>query len=494
FDDVSFTPGAPFDPEPPSGDIGFDFEDGVAGWFAPDWLESNAGAPVQDATQVFSGAASMGLPVRYEAGSGWEQSGAVYRFPDPPADISAYVAVSFRVYAPVAGLSARFQFNDPWTEPTSMRSLEPGWNRVTYDISPTSADFPGGADEANEIILFVVAQNLPETYDGLVWFDDVEFVKSAEPITFDFEDGVDGWFAPEWLSANNLDQPITQDGTQAASGESSLALPVIFPAGSGFEQAGAVYRFPDAPVDLLGYESVRFSVYAPIAGLSADFIFNDPWNPPTEWRPLELGWNELVFDLSPASGDWPGGIDTANEFILRVIAQSPAETYDGPVWFDDVTFLPGTAPVLSLTAPQHNDVISVPAGESYQIQVQASAFVARQLESVTWQSTHQAGTLTEAAGGWVGQWDLLAEGEGVVELAVTATDNEGESTTARVVVLVRNSGLAVEISEPAFDAELAGTVDVVATVTEDPRYPLSEVVLYGLENDFGEIEMDLVAA
>ena len=41
-----------------------------------------------------------------------------------------------------------------------MRTLAPGWNRITYDISPTSPDFPGGADEANEIILFVVAQNL----------------------------------------------------------------------------------------------------------------------------------------------------------------------------------------------------------------------------------------------------------------------------------------------------------------------------------------------
>src|SRR5690606_40723552 len=104
-------------------------------------------------------------------------------------------------------------------------------------------------------------------------------------------------------------------------------------------------------------------------------------------------------------------------------------------------------------------------GETYQIQVRASAFGARQLESVTWQSAHQAGPLAETADGWVGEWDLWAEGEGVVELAVTATDSEGESTTARVVVLVRNSGMAVEITEPAFDAEVAGTVDVVATVT-----------------------------
>ncbi|HWM04583.1 MAG TPA: hypothetical protein VNP92_19780, partial [Actinophytocola sp.] len=349
--------------------VTFDFEDGVAGWFAPDWLESNAGNPVQDATQVRGGAASMALPVVYEAGSGWEQSGAVYRFPDAPVDISGYVAVSFHVYAPVPGLSARFQFNDPWTEPaTGIRPLDIGWNQLTYDISPTSADFPGGIGTANEIILFVVGQNLASTYEGNVWFDDVAFIRAAEPITFDFEDGVDGWFAPDWLSANRLDVPITQDGSQAASGEFSLALPVRYPAGSGFEQAGAVYRFPDAPVSLLGYQSITFNVYAPVAGLSADLVFNDPWNPPTALRPLQPGWNELTFDLGPASADWPGGVTSVNEFVIRVVAQNLPETYDGPVWIDLIQFLPGTAPVLSMVAPQQDDILSVPAGETYQIE------------------------------------------------------------------------------------------------------------------------------
>jgi mannan endo-1,4-beta-mannosidase len=491
FDDVAFTAGDPVDQSPPTEEIGFDFEAGVDGWSAPDWLESNAGAPFQDDTQVGGGSFSMALPVTYEAGSGWEQSGAVYRFPDPPVDVSGYVAVSFQVYAPVAGLQARFQLNDPWTEPAAMRPLEVGWNQVSYDISPASSDFPGGIGEINEIILFVVAQNLTETYQDSVWFDDVEFVRSAEPILFDFEDGVAGWFAPEWLEANNLDEPITQDGTQAVSGTSSLALPVTFPAGTGFAQAGAVYRFPDAPVNLLGYQSVSFWVYAPITGLSADFIFNDPWNPPTAWRPLELGWNELVFDLGPESTDWPGGVQSANEFILRVIAQSPAETYDGPIWFDDVQFLPGTAPLLSLTSPQQNDTVSAPLGETFTIEATASASGARQLESVTWATGTQSGELALAGDVWRGAWDVLAEPEGVVQLAVTATDNEGESTTATVVVLVRNSALEVEITEPAFDAEVSATAEVVATITEDSRFDLDEVVLSGLENDFAPITMDL---
>lgn len=313
-------------------------------------------------------------------------------------------------------------------------------------------------------------------------------------VTFDFEDGVTGWFAPEWLSANNLDEPITQDGTRAASGESSLALPVIFPQGSGFEQAGAVYRFPDAPVNLLGYEAVRFQVYAPIPGLSADFIFNDPWNPPSGWRSLAPGWNELVFDITPGSSDWPGGVPSANEFILRVVAQNPAETYDGPVWFDDVEFVPGTAPVLSMVSPERDATVAAPQGEQYRIEVLAGAAAGRELTGVAWRSGAQQGTLSPAgdSGTWAGDWDVWAEGEGVTELAVTATDDAGESTTARATVLVRNSRIQVDIETPAFDQEVSGALDVTATVLEDPRFDLSEVVLYGLENDLGEVTMDLV--
>ena len=117
FDDVSFTPGEPVAPPPPPATSGR-LRGRGGRRFAPDWLESNAGARVQGDTQVFEGALAAWrcrCATRRAAAGG--QSGAVYRFPDAPVDLSAYVAVSFRVYAPVAGLSARVQFNDPWTEP-----------------------------------------------------------------------------------------------------------------------------------------------------------------------------------------------------------------------------------------------------------------------------------------------------------------------------------------------------------------------------------------
>jgi mannan endo-1,4-beta-mannosidase len=314
------------------------------------------------------------------------------------------------------------------------------------------------------------------------------------PSGFDFEDGVDGWFAPDWLESN-AGAPF-QDGTQVRSGEASLALPVRYAAGSGWEQSGAVYRFPDAPADISGYAAVSFHVYAPVAGLSADLVFNDPWNPPTSLRPLAPGWNELTFDLTPASPDWPGGVPSVNELIVRVVAQNLTETYEGPVWIDLVQFLRGTTPVLAMVSPQPDDILSVPPGEAYRIEVRASAFETRELASVSWRSASQQGTLAPDpdTGGWAGDWDIWAEGEGVVALAVTAADTEGESSTARTTVLVRNSELRVDITDPGFDAALAGTVEVVASVTEDPRFPLAEVVLYGLENELAPTTMELAPA
>jgi hypothetical protein len=477
--------------------VSFDFEDGVAGWLAPDWLDANAGAVSQSTEQAVSGTHSLALPVNYQAGVGWTQSGATFRFDQ---QFSASGTATFRVYAPVAGLSARFQFNDPWTEPTGLRPLNPGWNEIVYTIA---ADFPQPVGRVHEILLFVVAQNLPEAFEGTVFFDDVALT-SGEPIdppppsddiVFDFEDGVTGWFAPDWLASNDLDEPITQDNTRAARGEFSLALPVTYAAGGGFEQAGAVFRFPTTPVNLLGFETITFHVFAPVPGLSADLVFNDPWNPPTGLRPLSPGWNELSFDISAASADWPGGVTSANEFIIRVVAQNLPETYDGPVWIDAIEFVKGTAPVLSLVTPRPDDVLSVPDGSTYRIEAQAAAAGDRQLASVTWRSGSQQGTLAPdpATGNWVGDWDIWAEGEGVVELAVTATDDAGESNTARALVLVRNSALTVDITSPGFDAQIAGTVTVRATVTPDARFDVDEVVLSGLENDFRPITMDRAA-
>ena len=142
------------------------------------------------------------------------------------------------------------------------------------------------------------------------------------PLAYGFEDGAAGFTAPSWLGAN-AGQP-SQSADQASEGTHSLALPVHFTGGS-FDQAGADEVIDNYnPVDLTAYAAVSFDVYAPVANVWADLVFNDPWFQPAGQRSLQVGWNTVTFDISPTSQDFPGAgsyFSTAKEFILRVVGR-----------------------------------------------------------------------------------------------------------------------------------------------------------------------------
>jgi hypothetical protein len=169
--------------------LDFDFESASqasTGWtagscHAPTWLGANDGNVFRSNTVVNEGAFSLGLPIRM-AGTSWDQAGVNCILPDPrPHDLTSYTAVTFDVYAPAAGLRADLVFNDPWHQSsTPLRDLAPGWNTLTYDITPSSPDFPGGKAEARELVLRVIGQNV--TAQGFAYFDDLRFVSSGNPI------------------------------------------------------------------------------------------------------------------------------------------------------------------------------------------------------------------------------------------------------------------------------------------------------------------------
>jgi Cellulase (glycosyl hydrolase family 5) len=156
----------------------FGFESGADGFTAPGWLAANAGSPYQDTTQASEETHSLALPVRFTGGS-WDQAGVSRRLDGAPVDVSGYRAVTFAVYAPTAGLVGDLVFNDPWRPAAATRRLRPGWNTLTFDLGPSSQDFPGGVTAVNEIVLRVVGQNV--TFQGTVWFDDVRFVTGTAP-------------------------------------------------------------------------------------------------------------------------------------------------------------------------------------------------------------------------------------------------------------------------------------------------------------------------
>jgi len=130
------------------------------------------------------------------------------------------------------------------------------------------------------------------------------FVAHADTsLTYTFEDGADGFTAPDWLSAN-AGQPY-QSADQHSEGAFSLALPVNF-TGGGFDQAGADVVIDNFnSIDLTPYASISVDVYTPQPNVWADVVFNDPWNPPADLRQLQVGWNTITFDIGPTSQDFP---------------------------------------------------------------------------------------------------------------------------------------------------------------------------------------------
>ena len=286
---------------------------------------------------------------------------------------------------------------------------------------------------------------------------------------YTFEDGTDGFTAPTWLSANAGDP--YQSSAIAAEGGASLALPVNF-AGGGWDQAGADKVIDNFnPVDLSGYRAVQFSVYTPVPNVWADLVFNDPWDPPTDIRSLNVGWNTVTYDIGPTSTDFPNqDFSQAKEFILRVVGRGA--TYSGPIYLDAVTFIPTTNPVVRVLAPRPDDTLAVPQGQTFSLRARIAASAGRTIASASFRSAHQSGALTldPATGDWTAPWDLWREGDGVTTVAITAVDSIGVGTTASSTVLVQDSQLTVRITQPAFDQELNGATQVVAQVHPDARF------------------------
>lgn len=166
----------------------------------------------------------------------------------------------------------------------------------------------------------------------------------ASPIVFDFEgaNATAGWTLPSWMAQSDQASSLRIVGGQPTG--SSLAIPVNFPAGSGYlGQAGPAHRFADAPVDIQGRDTVTFSVYAAVAGLSADLVFNGPWNSPAAARPLNVGWNALTFDIGAGSADWPNGAPkSATEWLIRITAADLAQPFRGDVLIDDIRWTSST--------------------------------------------------------------------------------------------------------------------------------------------------------
>ncbi len=292
------------------------------------------------------------------------------------------------------------------------------------------------------------------------------------PPSFGFEDGVDGFTAPTWLSADQTaggGTDVSQDCTMASVGACSLALPVKMTGGS-YDQAGAdAVLAGGAQVDLAGYETVAVDIYAPVAGLSAAVYFNGPWTPANALTPLHQGWNTVTEKL--ATG-YAAPISQASEILLLVVGQGAS--YTGSVHFDDVRFGKSAAPTVHITAPLTDGTISTPDFSiAYLVTAAVTPGDNGPVTSVTAAIDAAAPasmTIDPSTGEWQLPWNIWQAGDGLHTITVAATDATGASSRSSSTVYVHDSRLAVQVRTPTFDSILSGTVMVSGVIHPDPRF------------------------
>src|SRR6185437_4361935 len=125
-------------------------------------------------------------------------------------------------------------------------------------------------------------------------------------------------------------------------------------------------------------------------------------------------------------------------------------------YFDNVRFIPTTHPVVRVVAPQMDETLSVPQGQTSTIQAAVTSAPGRQISTVTFKTPRQSGSMTFDATNnvYTASWDLWQEGDGLKTLSITATDTTGDASTTQVSVLVQDSQMQVHITAPTFDQQL----------------------------------------
>jgi hypothetical protein len=295
--------------------------------------------------------------------------------------------------------------------------------------------------------------------------------ETASQVSVGYQDGACN--APTWLGSNN--GVPSQSSAQASEGSNSLALPVNY-VGGGWDQAGidCVLAWP-RPWDISAFASISADVWVPSTGISASVGFNNGWNPGPQ-RTLSPGWNTITSSIL-AGGDFGSAVTSANEILVLVVGRGAV--YNGPVYIDNIRLVPSPNPIVSVTAPQPDETVSVGVGGTYTIQANVTAGE-NPIASVAWSTdSGQSGAMAydSGTGKATAQWDPWASGDGVHTVTVTATDTMGVSTSIPVEVLVQDSQLQVQPVSPAFDSTLKGVVKVMAKVKPDSRFKLKHVFL-----------------
>ena len=217
-----------------------------------------------------------------------------------PVDIFNYNKISIQSWSPKAGVTIRFKMentadNTQFYEVDATTSKTNEWQELVFDIS-------GAADYTyDRIVLFYDFGN---TGDGTTYyFDEINLVNdtatgSLSLVIEDLEE-----VQPAFTSFGNANIAVIDNPDM--SGENTTTKVVEFDKANGSETWAGAFFDITTPLDLVNYNKIKIKSWSPKAGITVRFKIentadNTQFYEVDAITSLENGWEELVFDLSPA--------------------------------------------------------------------------------------------------------------------------------------------------------------------------------------------------
>jgi endo-1,4-beta-mannosidase len=479
-------------------DIVLAFDSGTEGSWVPSWDSAIFGSPAIEWSGVNGG--SLKANVNFQGG-GWDQGTIEFPF---AGDAAEYSALEYDVLVPVeaalAGKAIQIAsyFNGPWrpirdwtyTDLSSQETVTVGGKTYwrIHRVDPITEQ--GGG--ASSFLIRFAASGL--TWTGPVHIDNVTLRRAAAPepeiptIAFDFEDGTTQGWSAAWGGAFDESKPGTE--VSSAVGSNALAVNVAYN-GEGWDEANVqVSMAGGVKPDLSFYKSLEYDVYMPNPDtfdgyLKMQTALNDGWREISGFTdysvsdPNALNIQRVVIGGTPyakirrvldrAAFD---GVNTSSLLVIRLAASG--SRYAGPVYIDNIRFVPLDTVVASVLTPSTLDTVSGA------VDVKAKVILPRgeTLSSVALKVPGLASPIAMTDQGkhtYATSWDSATLPDGFHNLEVVTTTNVSSSSKF-VEVQVKNSGTEVEIVSPTESGIVSGTLNIVANVTNSKGQAVNSVV------------------
>ena len=221
---------------------------------------------------------------------------------DTPIDNINYNKISIKSWSPKTGATVRLKIEnaanpDEFYEVDAVTTVTNAWEELVFDISPAS-NFT-----YNRVVFFydfgVAGDGTTYYYDEITLINDTSGASSLSLLINDLESE-----APAFTSFG--DANVTVIANPDMSGENTSATVAEFNKPSSAEVWAGAFFDITTPLDLNTYNTITIKSWSPKAGATVRFKIENAANP-DEFYEVDAvttatnAWEELVFDISPAS-------------------------------------------------------------------------------------------------------------------------------------------------------------------------------------------------